>query len=158
MKAEKLQVCRELVDQGVNVKLFNKVKRAILKYPDQFEMSFWFTTQLSFDDEPVSDDTANPGRCGTAACMAGWALSLGYKHTSRLNSVMESTYNNGHVGLDAACLLGISYGQRHALFHIGYWPEPFRMDYSFAKPTKAGIAKRAKVAVARIDHFLTTGE
>ena len=48
----------------MNVKLLKQIKEAIRRHPKQFDMAEWFRR-----------DVEAP-RCGTTACIAGWALTL----------------------------------------------------------------------------------
>lgn len=118
----------------LNIDLLQKVKAAILAEPEHFDMSWW----------------TQENDCGTAGCIAGWAValaggkSLGLVHARRLA---------GHIAQEARDSLQISQEESNKLFLGEYWPEPFRSRYTDAK------SKRwASIAADRIDHFIATGE
>lgn len=116
----------------MNTKLLRRIQKQILKEPKQFDMSWWFSTSPHIPN------------CGTAACVAGWVMALhrgcSPHQASRLEIVDVSSY--------AQKLLSITPAQAQRLFHAEYWPRRFRR-YSANSP---------KQAVARIEHFIKTGE
>jgi len=76
--------------------------------------------------------------CKTASCIAGTAnlLTGGRKLSSAVR---------------ARKVLGLG---DQELFHSGLWPYPFNQKYLEAKTPR----QRAKIACARIDHLIKTGE
>lgn len=79
--------------------------------------------------------------CGTAACIAGWANIL-------------SGHNPATDSDAAAVFIGIENEYKWSLFQVCDWPEQFRLKYYSAKLPR----ERAKIAAARIDHLIETGE
>lgn len=132
--------------EKLNVKLLRRIQKAILRHPDQFDMEWWFQSYLKFNSKPA---LLEAGGCGTAACIAGWAvhLSRGHRRLATTRRAVWDTHN------EATRLLRIDSGRQCPLYNIGAWPEEFRNGYEGAETPLA----RAKVAVARIDHFIETG-
>lgn len=136
----------------LNVRLLRRVKRHILAEPRRLFMSAVYTTkQLEGGSEVFDGDNGKQrfAACGTAACIAGWTLILSKK----------SLVSGGDGMTKAAHLLGMgsthSYGVEAAsLFHLCYWPDKFQKRYDAAKRS----AGRARVAAARIEHFIKTGK
>lgn len=79
----------------------------------------------------------------TVACIAGWAAVLSGKNPE-YDQVQD----------EASELLGLSYTKSQDLFFTPNWPEPFYTQYTKARSQK----QRAKIACARIDHLIETGE
>lgn len=129
----------------MNVNLLRKVQRAILKHPDQFEMSWWFHSTLSMRDKLI-----NAGGCGTAGCIGGWAIHI-HRQCKTLAEAKEHCYNPLSC---PAKLLGLKVFSAEAdrLFIDEMWPQPFRRRYQNGKTPLT----RAKAAAARIDHFIKT--
>ena len=91
----------------VNVKLFKRIRAHILQEPLRFYMGYWFSlVNNRWDLKPA---------CGTAACLAGWAVLLS-------GGSSRSTYN---IEERAAKLLGLSPGMSAQLFYRLHWPQPF---------------------------------
>lgn len=138
----------------INVRLLRKIQRAIMERPDQFEMSMWFSHYLMFRDQ---DQAVPAGGCGTAACIAGWAITLNSKTPKpavvcdRLHRSFQWSFSD-RVFEKAQRLLGLSEGQARSLFMDEHWPEPFYENYN--KTNKPAV--RARVACQRIDHFIKT--
>lgn len=126
----------------MNVKLLEKVKEAILAEPRQFVMGEYFVI-----DEGLFDLGREIPNCGTAACIAGWAVTLGrrFKNPARARRIPA-------VGEEAVKLLRLDEDGAFRLFLVGDWPWQYREAWSEAKTAKA----RAKVAAKRIDHFIAT--
>lgn len=136
----------------LNVKLLRLIQKHITEEPRRFFMSgirFQAHDKERWRDfamNCVNDLSLSMPPCGTAACIAGWALLL-------------SDCDAGE-GLDtAASLLGIPQmesGHRDydSLFLDSSWPEPFKSKWKNAKTPKT----RAKIACARIDHLIETGK
>lgn len=62
---------------GINHELAATVLQKIKKYPQNFEMSYWFGSGdiLRLDDADVME-TFEEGKCGTTLCVAGWVDQL----------------------------------------------------------------------------------
>jgi hypothetical protein len=57
----------------MNTQLLQKVKQNILDHPDQFYMGGFFSAYTA---------NGKAGGCGTAACIAGWAVYLHRRYSS----------------------------------------------------------------------------
>lgn len=123
----------------LNVRLLRRIQKQILKEPKQFDMSWWYTP-----GEGVPN-------CGTAACIAGWAVALDKKINPReAHRLMGASI----IPSRAENLLKLSDCQARALFFTSYWPKEFKWKFNNAKTSR----QEAKVAVARIEHLIKTGE
>lgn len=139
---------------GQRSKLWPRIKKAIMKYPDQFEMTNWFSRRGL---QGTYLNNREIGRCGTAACVAGWALHVA--NTNRNNQSIRETRDKLSLRIrwyeeEATRVLGLTYDQASRLFYAGQWPREFAIRYDNATTPKA----RAKAAVDRINHFIKTGE
>lgn len=134
----------------LNVRLLRKIQRHILEEPKRFLMRAFVETgkpgtaymndEWEFEKFPA---------CGTAACIGGWACILNGKLSAR----------NGDFEIPAARLLGVTRSrnfmvksQADRLFHVPYWPEQFKHEFRRAH----GATAHARIAAARIDHFIAT--
>lgn len=139
----------------LNVELFNKVKEHILEEPNRFLMGdFCLTKEIlgkdHFHGEYCTDDYDEPkvkfAACGTAACIAGWAVLLGDGITGKqLNDL-----NSNQIWERAEKLLGITPVEADGLFYEANWPLPYRDRYDDATSQK----ELAEVGAERIDHFI----
>jgi len=127
----------------MNVKLLRRIKKHILAEPKRFAMGFWVRRKEDSDDGKVHDYsyTGSYARCGTAACIGGWAMILSG----------ENPQGNTLIQERAAELIGIQYFRSDRLFDASRWPEEFQR---FASAKKA--PERAQIAAARIEHFIKT--
>jgi hypothetical protein len=135
----------------MNIKLLRKIQKRILEEPAQFQMDSWF----------LNNPNMIPN-CGTAACIGGWAVTLGKRRkrpstiacklascapheTFRVhheNAVLMNSEINKYLRLDDE--------QRKRLTDFSYWPEKYR------KLKSEGSSEYAKQAAERIDHFIKT--
>lgn len=139
----------------MNIRLLRKIQARILAEPKRFDMDSWIVPK---------DEQTRPS-CGTACCIGGWAAvengwkSKQYKDedgdwanlfispngtTSRYDSVIASA---------AQKLLDITDEQASRLFYTCSWPEPYKSGADNGTPEY-----RAANGVARIKHFIETGE
>jgi hypothetical protein len=87
-------------------------------------------------------------KCGTAACIAGWAVLLSH----------ESDFNvdNPLLGMDvyqeAKTLLGLTMTEADRLFDPIHWPRTFHVG---TRDDGSEIA--AQTTVQRMEHFIATG-
>lgn len=127
----------------MNVKLLRKVKRHILEEPKRFVMSVVVMSVVdTYKENSLSGKVFGMRpfpKCGTAACVAGWACILSGK--DRLDVGM----------ITAQRLLDLTPEQAMRLFEPSKWPEQYE-----AGTTDDGKNKTAKIAAARIDHFIKT--
>lgn len=79
--------------------------------------------------------------CGTAACIAGWALCLSQK----INPI-ALRFKGGNQRI----ILGLEDNEIVRLQWFSEWPSKFQ------KHTKEGTPAFARQAVARIEHFIKT--
>jgi hypothetical protein len=125
----------------MNTKLLKRVREAIVQYPEQFDMGNWF------------ENNACSSRCGTAACIAGWAVTLAnakYKESPR--AAYDEVLND-EVSCPAERVLELLGGEANRLFYTMYWPDDFKQAYRDAKYDPVA---RARVGAERIDHFIKT--
>ena len=124
----------------MNKKLLRDIKAHILAEPDAFRM-----------------DTYS---CGTAHCIAGWAVHLHGMTVSNTDSAPSLQRVNGRpVGDVAAELLEITPSEAVGLFNIEDWPEHFVDAYDRVSDEHSAHprAERAAVAASLIDDVLDKG-
>lgn len=120
----------------INVALLREIQKQILKSPKQFRMWTWFVSDNSIPN------------CGTAACIAGWAIALKRKESPQ--KAYEWWWNsNGtlspfEIGKRA---LKLTNAQAGRLFIPEHWPAQFHKKN----------ADDAEQAVRRIDAFIKSG-
>jgi hypothetical protein len=120
----------------MNVPLLRKIQKVIDKNPSRFLMRAF---KSDFDG---NTGIAHP--CGTAYCIAGWALELTGRHfTPGEDSVMDL----------AGTALKIPMTHYLRLFDEGSWPPEFQTSNRQADPNEELSGK----AVARIERFISTG-
>lgn len=139
-----------------NISLLRKIQKAILKYPNQFNMGWWFQ-ECDSQGDPA-------GRCGTAACIAGWAVALSRQFNGKkLNVVKNKTWDASEKAAELLKIPveriwppgGSVFGSsKHPLFFTEQWPVRFRRQYKNAISAK----EAAKAASDRIDYFIKTGK
>lgn len=127
----------------MNVKLLRKVKKHILEEPKRLYMRSYVRKRGEGIGLITSDTHRRRAfpRCGTAACIAGWSLILSGKE-------IDSTQG---YRVEACELIGIPVDKSYRLFDPDGWPAKFREG---AKDD--GKTETAKVAAARIEHFIKT--
>lgn len=129
----------------MNTRLLRKVQKHILEEPKRLCMADWCQKKSEFNLD-VEDfwDACNRypfAKCGTAACIGGWAVLL---NGGRIGSGMGWKNPSWHLGLSRT--------QADLLFNIEDWPDRFYDRYR----TATTPAAKARVAVRRIDHFIKT--
>lgn len=90
--------------------------------------------------------------CGTAACIAGWAVTL-VKKTNPANCYKGDTWDAAAeaLGLDGRWHSGnLPSTNSGKLFWMDEWPKQYKKD------CKEGSVAFARNAVRRIDHFIKT--
>jgi hypothetical protein len=142
----------------MNVKLLRKVAKYILEEPRRLAMGSWVR-----DANPKYK--AHPA-CGTQACIAGTACILSgkaklktHKEGFKYFSLPQSAPHIGQKELGLthkeACrlfLLDSDWGDSGFEGFEGHWPHKFIQQYEGAKTNR----KKARIAVARIEHFIKT--
>lgn len=133
----------------VNYALLRKMRRYILARPRQFEMTGFFQRAL-YPLDGNWDRLIKPSHCGTACCIAGWAITLQQMPhkpmPSKANWVPYDEVTTAHKAL------GLTKQQAGNLFYVGSWPEPYRSAYEKAKTYTA----RARAGAARVAEFIKT--
>lgn len=130
----------------MNVKLLRQVAKHILAEPKRFAMWTWVQRKVANDDTFMADDgkQLKYAKCGTAACIGGWAIILSGIDPDKSGSIMR----------EAGRLLDLDETAQVALFVESNWPDKFSEPYDDAKTQ----GKRARIAARRIEHFIKTGE
>lgn len=126
----------------MNTKLLLEIKQDILEHPKRFRM----------DKFVVAIDSIAP--CGTAACIAGFAVIRNQERWWRgWAKTGRKLINKGeNVQILAGQLLGLDEEQEERLFFTEYWPDKFREAYGMAETREHS----AEIAAQRIDHFIAT--
>ena len=92
--------------------------------------------------------------CGTAACIAGWAITLAETKTKKpangAKFYHESESTAHELGIRA---LDLTHKQADKLFYTQNWPRKFNVAYREAPSSKAA----AQAVRDRIYHFMKTG-
>ena len=129
----------------MNVKLLRKVKKHILEEPKRLKMWSWIVLRSKYSRRVERSDSVGGdrpfARCGTAACIAGWACIL-----SKQNPVGVVEIHNAAIEL-----LGLTQVQAHKLFGPLSWPDKF-----YRTDLDSGSRTAAEVTAARIEHFIKT--
>lgn len=137
-------------ERRVNTKLFEQVMEQIESNPEHFEMQSFFAadTYKLCSREAVMKDLISESRCGTTACIAGWAITLHHK-----NNLLSDGFAICGPTEDAATgILGINYDEAQRLFYVENWPDPYRREYIDAEQPE----ERVRISVDRINYFLAT--
>lgn len=122
----------------MNIKLLRRIQKQILKEPRQFQMGSYYARRL-----PGVELIPN---CGTACCVAGWAVSL----TMTCTPAEAARKSPKPLHPRAAVTLGLTSEEASRLFYMDGWPMNFRILAA------EGTLEFAANAVARIDHFIKT--
>lgn len=135
----------------MNKPLLRQIIATIEAEPRRLRMEAWFTKH-----------TNQLPRCGTVACIAGWALVL-HEHKpgvpfKRVRDAIQLRHSTdidfGDFLSVGAKALGLTEAQSYRLFYLGAWPTVLFAAYNLAKTP----ATRASVTVRRIKHFMRTGQ
>lgn len=146
-----------------------KIEKYILEEPKRLNMRFWgaHTNKPSAIDDLFNEGVVgaalkeqNPP-CGTIGCIAGTACVV----AKDVKIPKKSDFFNfpANTPVKARKWLGISNQDSHKLFYLsemGFtegwcWPAKFEDRLAKFKPGTKGYAK---VVVARIEHYIKTGE
>lgn len=124
----------------MNIELLRAVQARITAEPRQFVMYDWFTRKL--DESPGMIPN-----CGTAACVAGWAIALSQGLDPRAaRDAHDATSSRYTTEQTAQQVLDIDHWRGSRLFYFTRWPAQFTL-----KPEN-DVAQ----ACARIDYFIAT--
>lgn len=157
----------------MNTKLLRRIQKQILLKPYQFEMTAWFVDNSRLKEKGEKVTKAYNGKpipnCGTAGCIAGWALTLGLKFKKLRNAIVKFKKSIGEVYTElehdinkkiadkAQELLKLDTKQANRLFYVDNWPNKFVAGIdkwnAFSALSKE---EQAQVASDRIDHFINT--
>jgi len=141
----------------MNTRLLRKIEKHITDEPEKFDMADWIG----------SDYTKTRPHCGTTCCIGGWAaVETGWRVVSRKDiwGYFEHYFvdpNNKEFAPLSAMMsaarkaLNINEKEADRLFYSDNWPSPFQEVEDNIRSTKKD---KAKNAVARIEHFIETGE
>ena len=124
----------------MNVQLFREIQEAIRAEPEHFDMTMFF------NGNPVT-------KCGTAACIGGWAVALGRLSTPAVVANNLTIHEAAQFPTIANGYLDITNSQGCQLYYMAGWPEDLRNEYYTARAAKEFV-KQADVACRRIDRFL----
>jgi len=138
----------------LNVKLLRQAAKNIVAEAEHFDMNSWV------EAEDICDTTCCIA--GRIVCDSVWAEPENKAKSVEevIYMVQEVEYGHEHhpkfsdVRSYAQELLGISEECGENLWFVENWPEPFMSEHRRAKTRLA----KAKVAAARIEHFIATGE
>lgn len=121
-------------ENRMNVRLLRRIQKQILKEPRQFYQDAWFERAEGIPN------------CGTAACIAGWAIALSKKMTpAKAIGKFKDPSKFGRR------LLDLEKEQSEKLFYRENWPSKYGRLYS-----SSSIKEKARTAVKRIDRFIST--
>ena len=128
-----------------NRAIVEKALRAMLRWPKTVDMALYVS------HDPTVRSTQPHPYCGTTACIAGHIVLAATGSRLRPGASYRTAATK-ILGLkdftDEDSLTGDS------LFHAERWPNNYRSRYWAARGPKT----RAKIAVARVRHWLKTGE
>jgi len=139
----------------MNVKLLKRVRDRIKLRPQQFDMTDWFSPSTNADQ--------TPSHCGTAACIAGWAMTLHQRTTPEKCQAPDSLTFEEY----GRQILDLTFHEGQSLFYVGEWPNPYSQQFAAIRDKlrdgdkltpKQADRLFAKIAVERINHFIKTGE
>ena len=123
---------------AINVGLLQRIKKHILESPLRMDMSVYVVQNFLDGDEYVPP-------CGTAACIAGWAVLLSLKPDEALNEIGLRDRAVEFLGLDSCAL------SAYDVFHVAHWPEPYQSNHAAALPVE-----RAQAVADYIDYLIKT--
>lgn len=134
-------------ESRINVELLERVRDKVRAAPEAYDQTTYRRT------EPAAP-------CGTAACIAGWAVTLsGEPLTETANRCVcddPLCLRGTSVAEDARRLLGLLPEEASVLFRAAparTWPEPFGTLYGLAKSPQA----RAEVAASYLNWIIEHG-
>lgn len=127
----------------MNTKLLRKVQKYIMQEPHRYNMSSWIAP-IKFAYDKTEDQ--NPP-CGTVCCIAGAAYII-----STNSDIKTVSVGSVDLYITAVNNLQLNQAQTDRLFYTQYWPKKFKTSYYEVKTSLS----RAKVGVARIEHFIKT--
>lgn len=127
----------------MNTKLLNKIIRHIREKPKRFDMKIL-----------AKKSRLTP--CGTAACIAGWAVLLTRADKQDKKS-FHSLIDSGLLSFwyAGASAIGLDQEEARQLFETYNWPTRYRAPFNRAEHL-GHHRKAVEIAVRRIRHFIKT--
>ncbi len=138
----------EETSKQINEPLLRKIQEEIRGNPSNFNMASYFGGALSEVDIRIG---VLEHKCGTTACIAGWALALNPSVELQRVAYCLEDYDADDIEWKASNLLGMSQEQASRLFHTDQWPREFQSRYD-----KCSHDEECQVAIERIEHFIQT--
>lgn len=141
----------------MNVELLRQVEAHILAEPKRLHMRTWIVRQRHVHKlVNQNGDSRDYARCGTAACIAGWAVLIvheppGAPEFDPAETNPSTGMANWDVYNEAKSLLSLERRQADRLFDPINWPVAFA-----AGARDDGSKATAEAAVRRIEHFIST--
>lgn len=142
------------------MELSKSAKRKLTKLADfirsiprkNFDMGRW---GRSAKNETICE--TNSTECGTACCIAGWAIVKSGKCLSPSERVVDKKGNVIHARPDqyAAKLLDLDFEEARALFFDFHWPHQTNKRTGYLEPV---FKSTPKGAAKRIMHMVEHGE
>jgi len=128
----------------MNIEILRKIQKFLLAEPRRFDMTEGVTSS-----KYVPSVLEHPP-CGTTCCIAGAAYII----ENKIEKTLSKTRVEWEIVRNTAVkVLGIPDRERtEKLFYDEYWPLKFKIQYDDAETP----LQRAKVGVARIEHFIKT--
>lgn len=128
----------------MNVALLERVKAHILAEPRRFQMKTWVMHNHGrVYYEADNGRKTKFAKCGTAACIGGWAYLLSE------DDGKHPYY--GDIASFAREVLGLNHSQAARLFSVYNWPRYYCRRFS-----RANAKDRVRIAARRIDRFIKT--
>lgn len=157
--------------KALTVQRLRKLQKYILEEPKRFNLDTWgeianpkYYKKIK-DRYGVSEVTKQKPPCGTVGCIAGSLCVIGkmVKPTVVMKDLegTETYMFPSNTPEMAADYLGLSLSDAKKLFFLQSWGSPIGWPEEYDKMLRnhnPGTKGYAKVAVARIEHFIKTGE
>jgi hypothetical protein len=140
-------------ESRLNIELFKKIRDRIATIPESYDQDTWVKSSLS-------------SPCGTVACLAGETIicaapsvEQGIRELQRLDR--QGEYLVPKVAAELLGLEGDYDGDDEVdnetmifVADAAYWPWPYRDQFREAETG----ARRAEIAVAYLDHIISSGK
>lgn len=136
-------------------KLLEKALTAMVRMPRTVNMANWYA-----HDEDVKPKPSVPeGFCGTVACLAGHVvLAAGDKPTAKYPGSTGWYVGNDSIHTIAVRRLNINVDEADKLFYPGEWPIKFFKPKEDGNDLKRMERIKPATIVARVRHWVRTGE
>lgn len=146
----------------INATLLYLIREKIRISPDEFDMSRWQSFfYINYEGRKASVEYAEDVHmaealkhpCGTAACIAGWAVKIANTKAQPLSELHIDKPYYESICNKAAYLLGLGPEQAHALFFSDYWH--LRIGISERQTPKAAISYLNMILGGKVPLFNT---